>query len=52
MSAKVVIPCAFIPSGQSYIQLNMWDDAGGHTTMQATEWSADGQMIISGTYTI
>jgi len=45
-------PSAYIPSGQAYVQLNMWDDVAGHTTMQATEWTADGQMIISGTYTV
>jgi hypothetical protein len=39
-----------INSGNSYINLNLWDAAGGITPMQASEWSADGVITFSISY--
>ena len=32
------------------IRLQLWDDAGGRTDMQASEWSADGRIIMGFSY--
>jgi len=36
--------------GDTYIHLRVWDVTSGTSTMQASEWSANGQLIISFTY--
>ena len=39
-----------ISTGANYIILNVWDDAAGSTQMDASQWSADGQIQIGITY--
>ena len=39
-----------ISTGGTYLLLNVWDDAAGATPMQASEWSADGQIQMAITY--
>jgi len=39
-----------ISTGGTYLLLNVWDDAAGATPMQASEWSADGQIQMTITY--
>ena len=39
-----------ISTGGTYLLLNVWDDAAGATAMQASEWSADGQIQMAITY--
>jgi hypothetical protein len=34
----------------TYITLSVWDATTGHSAMQASEWTADGQLIISFSY--
>jgi len=34
----------------TYLQLQLWDSTGGTSDMQASEWTDDGQIIISVTY--
>jgi len=36
----------------AYIALHLWDAAAGQTTLQATEWSADGEVVFSGHYIV
>jgi len=40
----------FVRGGNSYIELRVWDDTGGTTAMQASEWQAAGQIILSFSY--
>ncbi len=39
------------PSASSIV-LRVWDASSGTTVMQSTEWSANGQLIFSGTYEV
>ena len=39
-----------ISTGDTSILLNVWDDATGATTMQASEWSSNGQIQMAITY--
>ena len=34
----------------SYLRLQVWDASGGTTDMQASEWTADGQAMFTGSY--
>jgi hypothetical protein len=41
-----------IEEGNDYITMQVWDSTGGCTSMQVGEWSAAGQVVISGCYRI
>ncbi len=36
--------------GQSYVRVELWDSTGGITNMQSGEWSSDGQISFTLTY--
>lgn len=44
------VVCAFINPGVDYIVLNLWDATSGTTDLQESEWTANGGIILSGTY--
>jgi hypothetical protein len=35
-----------------YLHLNLWDSTAGHTRMQGSEWSANGTIMLSGSYIV
>lgn len=41
----------YIDGGNDYIELQLWDATTGTTALQASEWSDDGAMLFSITYT-
>jgi hypothetical protein len=40
----------YISKNADYVRLDSFDDAGGVTVLQASEFSSDGQIVIGGTY--
>jgi len=42
----------YIVNNTSAISLQVWDATTGSTALQATEWTADGQFMISGSYIV
>jgi len=42
--------CAYVSSGGSHMNLSLWDDVAGTTAMQATEWSDDGEVVLTAIY--
>ena len=40
----------WVHNNSTYFDLSLWDSAAGSTYMQASEWSADGQIMFGGQY--
>jgi len=45
------IPTLYFDASSAVMRLGLFDNAGGTTTLQATEWTDDGQISFSITYT-
>lgn len=51
ITAGQVVGVNSVPNA-TYLDVRLWDDVTGTTVMQATEWSADGQLTFSLTYRV
>lgn len=41
---------AYISTNEAFIRMRLWDLTGGNSAMQESEWTADGECSLGGTY--